>query len=509
MNYRKKFSITLLTLLIPMILIIVGMIVIDPYFCYHKPLDVIPYTIEEDTYANAGVLRNFEYDSVVVGSSLAQLIEPSIIDERLDAKTVKATLRGASTKNGTFLMEYALNNNQEINNIFYSLDFNALLGDKDDLNRELPEYLYDNNYFNDLPYILNKNIWIDGVYTLFDNNRTTPLITNFDEAYGFDRYVQFSRASVISNMPEGFFSDNMDASFTEYSCADDYIDAISKIEPQPTVIENINGNIVPLLDKNPNVQFYIYMAPMPVLAWYSTIAEQGEAGINQVCANLYYVFSELSKYDNCHLGFFYCEDVTYDMYRFCDLIHWDRNVGRSIINFLVDGKDIVKPDCTADKVYEFYENIRKTDFSVYNGMKYECQNITDFDEYIETICSDKYINIVLVNGELPAQFISKLKDKGLVSDLCSESGYYYSIVQDDSIISEKYDSSPFIDSYILDGTELRITTKGYSDEASIMIGDGEYCPEEEPLDIVVIDKETDNVIDSVGLNIETGKMAQY
>ena len=509
MTYRKKFTITLSTLLIPIFLIIVGMVIIDPYFCYHKPLDGIPYTIEEDTYANAGVLRNFEYDSVVVGSSLAQLIEPSIIDERLDAKTVKVTLRGASTKNGTFLMEYALNNNQEIKYIFYSLDFNALLGDKDDLNRELPEYLYDNNYFNDLPYILNKNIWIDGVYTLFDNNRTTPLITNFDEAYGFDRYVQFSRASVISNMPEGFFSDNMDASFTEYSCADDYIDAISKIEPQPTVIENINGNIVPLLDKNPNVQFYIYMAPMPVLAWYSRIAEKGEAGINQVCANLYYVFNELSKYDNCHLGFLYSEDITYDMYRFCDLIHWDRNVGRSIINSLVDDKDIVKPDCTADKVYEFYEHIRKTDFSVYNGMKYECQNITDFDEYIETICSDKYINIVLVNGELPAHFISELKNKGLVSELCNENSYYYSVVQNGIITHEKTDNSPFENSFELNDKNIKITTKGYASEASIMIEDGEYCPEEEPLDIVVIDGENGIVIDSVGLNIETGELIQY
>ena len=115
----------------------------------------------------------------------------------------------------------------------------------------------------------------------------------------------------------------------------------------------------------------------------------------------------------------------------------------------------------------------------------------------------------MINGDLPSQLINKLKDKGLVSDLCSESGYYYSIVQDDSIISEKYDSSPFIDSYILDGKELRITNKGYSDEASIMIGDGEYCPEEEPLDIVVIEKETGNVIDSVGLNTETGEMNQY
>ena len=508
MNYRKKFLITLLTLLIPMILIIVGMIVIDPYFAYHKPIDGIPYTLDEDAYINAGILKNFDYDSVIIGSSLAALMEPSIVDEKLGANTVKTTISGASTKNGAFLMEYALNN-KEICNIIYSLDYNALLGDKSQLDRELPQYLYDKNPFNDLQYILNKDIWIDGVFTLFDKNRKNPLITNFDEAYGFDKYVQFSRASVISNMPEGFFSDNMDASFTEYSCADDYINAISTIEPELSVIDNISSNIVPIIENNPNVQFYIYMAPMPVLAWYSRIAEKGEAGINQVCANLYYVFNELSKYDNCHLGFFYSEDITYDMYRFCDLIHWDRNVGRSIINSLVDDKDIVKPDRTADKVYEFYEHIRKTDFSVYNGMKYECQNITDFDEYIETICSDKYINIVLVNGELPAQFISKLKDKGLVSDLCSESGYYYSIVQDDSIISEKYDSSPFIDSYILDGTELRITTKGYSDEASIMIGDGEYCPEEEPLDIVVIDKETDNVIDSVGLNIETGKMVQY
>ena len=216
MNYRKKFLITLLTLLIPMILIIVGMIVIDPYFAYHKPIDGIPYTLDEDAYINAGILKNFDYDSVIIGSSLAALMEPSIVDEKLGANTVKTTISGASTKNGAFLMEYALNN-KEICNIIYSLDYNALLGDKSQLDRELPQYLYDKNPFNDLQYILNKDIWIDGVFTLFDKNRKNPLITNFDEAYGFDKYVQFSRASVISNMPEGFFSDNMDASFTEYS----------------------------------------------------------------------------------------------------------------------------------------------------------------------------------------------------------------------------------------------------------------------------------------------------
>lgn len=197
------------------------------------------------------------------------------------------------------------------------------------------------------------------------------------------------------------------------------------------------------------------------------------------------------------------------MYRFCDLIHWDRNVGRSIINSLVDDKDIVKPDCTTDKVYEFYEHIRNTDFSVYNGMKYECQNITDFDKYIETIYSDKYINIVLINGDLPAHFITKLKDKGLVSELCNENNYYYSVVQNGIITHKKTDNSPFENSFELNDKKVQITTKGYASEASIMIEDGEYCPEEEPLDIFVIDRENGNVIDSVGLNIETGELIQY
>ena len=94
MTYRKKFTITLSTLLIPIFLVIVGMIVIDPYFCYHKPIDGIPYTLEEDAYINAGVLKNFDYDSVIIGSSLAALMEPSIVDEKLGANTVKTTISG-------------------------------------------------------------------------------------------------------------------------------------------------------------------------------------------------------------------------------------------------------------------------------------------------------------------------------------------------------------------------------------------------------------------------------
>ena len=97
----------------------------------------------------------------------------------------------------------------------------------------------------------------------------------------------------------------------------------------------------------------------------------------------------------------------------------------------------------------------------------------------------------------------------MISELYSEDDIYYSVVQDSKIIHERTDALPFVDSLILNGKEVTITTKGYGDEASIMIDDGEYCPEEESIDIVVIDKETGNVIDSAGLNIETGEMIKY
>lgn len=515
MNYNKKFLTTIISTVIVMVLIMGTVIVIDPYFHYHAPIRGIPYTLENDLYINAGVLDNFDYDSVIIGSSLASLMEPSVLDKALGTQTVLVTLRGASTKNGTYLMDYAIKHNKKLKNIYYSLDYHAITGGKDDLSRELPEYLYDDNPVNDTEYLLNKNTWIDGIGTLYDPNRETPITKDFDAAYGFDSYVQFSKQAVINNMPEKFREGRIEYHFQKYASADEFTASIQNIEPEDNVIGNITCNIIPMLEGNPNIQFNFYMAPIPILNWYEQMIAREEEGkkqeeiLNQASSNLLYVFTELTKYHNCHLFFFYDDVVAEDMYRYTDLIHWDRRVGRYILRSIIDGNSEITRENKNERVFDFYKRVSEYNPNLWNGTDYPIQKIDTLEEYVNETNNNAFSKIVLINAEILEDDVNCLRENGYISNQFKNGKYYVSVINDGQIIAEEVADSPFEMETTLEDKRVKIVTKGYADEASIMIDDGEYCPEEEAIDIVVYDNHIGMVVDSVGVKSEINELLHY
>ena len=47
-------------------------VIFDPFFQYHKPLPGLKAILTEKEYQVPGTLKNFEYDSVIAGSSVAE-----------------------------------------------------------------------------------------------------------------------------------------------------------------------------------------------------------------------------------------------------------------------------------------------------------------------------------------------------------------------------------------------------------------------------------------------------
>ena len=45
-------------------------IIVDPFFHYHKPLKGFPYLIDNQLSQNPGMAEHMEYDSVILGSSM-------------------------------------------------------------------------------------------------------------------------------------------------------------------------------------------------------------------------------------------------------------------------------------------------------------------------------------------------------------------------------------------------------------------------------------------------------
>ena len=89
-NRFKRWMIAVLAVFLLAVVGVCGLIaVVDPYFHYHKPLPYFSYTLDNERYQNDGILRHFDYDAVITGSSMTENFKPSELDELFGVNAVK------------------------------------------------------------------------------------------------------------------------------------------------------------------------------------------------------------------------------------------------------------------------------------------------------------------------------------------------------------------------------------------------------------------------------------
>lgn len=187
----KRFCIQVFSLII-LLLIIIGTInvIVDPFFQYHKPFMNIE--IKDELYQNPGILKNFDYDAVITGSSMTENFKVSWFENEIPSeKVVKVPYSGAYSKECEIVFDLAFHN-QDIKTIYYGIDiFYIFKEDSEKVRYPLPKYLYDNNPFNDVNYLFNKDVF--NKYTLYNikNNLLNEKKDN-DLAYNWNRkiYIQ-------------------------------------------------------------------------------------------------------------------------------------------------------------------------------------------------------------------------------------------------------------------------------------------------------------------------------
>jgi hypothetical protein len=132
------------------------------------------------------------------------------------------------------------------------MDFNALIRDKDyRAYTGQPEYLYDDDPWNDLSYVFNKSILYHGVLTNIIMTLTNQESTTFDEYSSWDK-------------PTGY----------EY-VMQNYERLEEKVEMEPglsdewkeMVYGNVYQNFVELVNKYPDTTFYIFYTPYSIVWW--------------------------------------------------------------------------------------------------------------------------------------------------------------------------------------------------------------------------------------------------
>ncbi len=243
---RKRWTLgVLLAVVIGLAACALTVFIVDPFEQYRES-DILPL-YDQESYNNPGIAKNYDYNAVIVGTSMVEMSHPSVIDECFGVSSVKLPMRGSHAAQMGWQLAHVFDTH-ELELAILAVDPYSMLGPPDDT-EEIYDYLWNDNVLDDVNYLLNRDVLLVRVPRMLRNiGKSTA--TKRDDMYQWTDIV-FAEESVLSSMgspPKAAMTD------PEY-----------RIERST---ENIERHIAAHVKAHPGTRFLVYMPPYSVGYWY-------------------------------------------------------------------------------------------------------------------------------------------------------------------------------------------------------------------------------------------------
>ena len=323
--------------------------VIDPLQFYRLSTLTNPELYNEERYQNPALARNYDYNSVILGSSLTQNFSPAYANKLLGYKTLKLSTSGATIYEQRELLDLAFRK-KDISNVIWCTDYSSLIGSPSAVKEsggEYPSYLYDNNPINDFKYIINYNTFELSIYAI---QRTF-----LKDAPKLDAQLETYHRWGKNNNEFG-----KEKALKKYSAICTYKLKDNKLGGYSwdAVKNNIDLNVISVVKAHPETNFKLFFPP------YSVLAHKYYSYINpnildiEMHAKLY-LATELDSCKNVQIYDFQgIKDIILNLDNYRDTTHYKPYVNSFMLDCMKNGKYLVKLDGYEEELTKFKELIR-------------------------------------------------------------------------------------------------------------------------------------------------------
>ena len=285
-------------------------IYVDPYMHYHKPYsDKFYYELDNQRSQNNGITKYFDYDAIITGTSMTENFRTTEADKFFDCNSIKVPFSGATFKEINDNLEIAMETHPNTKYIIRALDLYYFNEDKDYIRTDLgeyPKYLYDNNLFNDVQYLFNRNVLYNRVFKMVKDAKNDDIagITSFDDYSNWMFAYTFGKTSVLADYDR--FSDSKKVENL-------------KEDEKRIIKENVEQNILSLADRYKDTDFYYFLPPYSAAYW-GEIKQKGT--FEKQFQIVEYALSMIVNHSNIHLFGWTRFDLFDDLNNYKDTIHY-------------------------------------------------------------------------------------------------------------------------------------------------------------------------------------------
>ena len=300
---------------------------VDPFFQYHKPLAWFPYLVDNQVNQNPGLAKHMDYDGILIGSSMTASFNTDWFEELMGMKTQKLSYNGSYPKDLSNIMQLVFDaKGDQVKAVYMAVDQSTFSADPEETKFPVTDYLYDDNVFNDVPYLLNKDVLLDYILRPLADRKDASDWAELYKPWWTDEY--YNKANVL------MYYEAAEEKQEEEALAADYF--------KNAVEENLQKNILPYIEAHPETEFYIFYPPYSILFWNDVTREKE---LEAVIGRLEYMTERLLNYENVHVfNFLGKEDIICNLNNYADYMHYHKNVCRYITECFATGENELHPE---------------------------------------------------------------------------------------------------------------------------------------------------------------------
>lgn len=307
----------------------------DPFYQYHSPLGGLQPVLYDRDNQMMGSVRSLPYDSVLLGSSVAENFDSSVLDAMYGGHTLKVIKASGSVADLMYYLD-AAREEHPLERIFWCMDIFALTSSPEVTlySEDIPRYLHTKTILDDVPYLLNKEILFNKIPLMLAYSKMG--INTGGHAYDWSAGKVFSAEKAMQ--------------------AYEKPDHALEMQPMGHDAEKAEQNLSMVMNEintHPETEYTIFFPPYSMLWW--------DCGyVNGVSDTYFYVLkrtlSSLLGCDNVSVYFFMSDrEIICDLDNYMDMIHYSPAINAYMLDCIAEDKNKVTPDNLGDVINQMHE----------------------------------------------------------------------------------------------------------------------------------------------------------
>ena len=316
--------------------------VVDPLQLFRPARLVQPMYSNDVRMQNAGLIRSQQFDTVLMGTSLAIHFRQSDIDKVLGGRALKLAMQGSNSHEQAFVLEQALSEGQP-KRVIWEMD-DWIFCDAPEIRSDiyLPAGLYRREPRAVAGYLFSAEMARESILMVLHSVPWLAAVTN--------RLAKFSveDADDINTLPRNA---SVPALYNAQAALAGFARITSKSRAKylaegygyESEVRNFERDTVELIARHPDVTFDIYLPPYSILQWVAMRDAAPEA-LKIVYALTARIAQRLVRFHNVRLfDFRAVAAITHNLGNYSDVIHHSPEIDLQILAMLSRGEHVIDP----------------------------------------------------------------------------------------------------------------------------------------------------------------------